>query len=264
MKLSVQPLLKSSLSSDVTLGPPPLAYPSNPNGVMWLDCNKNVFTDEAGTTPATEGQAIACWRSVGGDWGNNECLQSDADARPTLTSKGVTPDGIDDWMEFAQIDLSNTWTIYVVGDGYPESTSGYDNLRILGIRDNYPYEGCSLSALNYGSSWHSYSWISQYQSYLTPTHKMPKNNWMMRFRRASDWHHFIQCTEETEADIFTGTWTDQITYQWKRLFKTYAVTNQSACTFRLKQLVIVAEDTVASGRDAGIRAKLKQLTGVDL
>ena len=138
-----------------------------------------------------------------------------------------------------------------------------DYFHIVGLQTNYPYPSLSLAALNYGTNFFSYQWLATYQSYLHATHNMPKVNWLMRWRRRGN-QVYMQHTNSTELNVTQGTWVDVTMHTWRWLFRGVSITGQSPSTFRLKHLIMVNDDATESSLDAEIRAKLKELEGIDL
>lgn len=88
-------------------------YPSITNASIWLDRNRNVYSDTAGTAPAIIGGTVGSWRSAGGVWGTSLVTQSNATLQPTLETGGLKSDGINDYLT-CSIALAGDFTIYFV------------------------------------------------------------------------------------------------------------------------------------------------------
>lgn len=100
-----------SLAGGGASGP---VYPTVTNSRLWLDRNRNIFTDTAGTTPAAVNDSIARWDAVGGDWGTDLLTQATSSKRPTLKADGIQCDGVDDYLD-SSIAIGSDFTIYWVG-----------------------------------------------------------------------------------------------------------------------------------------------------
>jgi hypothetical protein len=91
-------------------------YPTVTSSRLWLDRNANVFSDTAGTTPASINGLIGSWRAVGGAWGTDLFAQSTGSLQPTLRSDGIQSDGVDDTLTSgASIAITGDYTVYFVG-----------------------------------------------------------------------------------------------------------------------------------------------------
>lgn len=99
-----------AIRADVAAAP---SYPTVANSRLWLDRNRNLYSDTGGTTPAVVNDSVASWRSVGGGWGTTLVTQATSSKRPVLKSDGLQSDGVDDKLDCSLL-INGDYTIYFV------------------------------------------------------------------------------------------------------------------------------------------------------
>lgn len=236
------------------------SYPTVSNGLLWLDRFANVFSDIDGTVPASIGDEIAAWKSVGGSWGNSLATQSDSSARPLLQNSGVQPDGSNDYFAVPTLHLAGAFSVYYVCQGkphYPDSQI----CSILGTTTDYPY--FSLDLAGYPSDI-TYVRLNNYINWSSlPDISATPEFFLLRVIRTAANTFRIAATGVAEiTGVGSGSWPDSWVYDFVCFGRGVSITAAPASGLYWRQLVVVDGDTIADGTDEAIRTKLMQLEGV--
>jgi len=225
-------------------------YPTVSGSRLWLDRNSNVYSDTAGTTPASVDGSIASWKAVGGAWGADLLTQATGSKRPTLKSNGVQSDGIDDRLILpSTISLAGAYTVYAVYDFtgayfFATSFSGNDNTfggAVLDVSTTnvraFRGDASVIRSRNAGASF----------SGLT----------MIRVRRTAAGNIHIGYSgggDSASLGALSYTFTLE-----NVIFNGGGVPDFQSSSVRTRQLVLVEGDTVTSGDDAAIQSALSTL-----
>lgn len=124
-------------------------YPIVSSSRVWWDRNRNVYSDAAGTTPASIDGTIGAWRAVGEGWGTDLSSQSTAANQPVWKSDGVQSLS-SDFLTFSTITLVGDFTIYTVASKPNDTNSGYylsdgTTSNYLGWLGNFAYAFCNAT-----------------------------------------------------------------------------------------------------------------------
>jgi len=218
-------------------------YPTIADSLIWLDRNRNVYSDVAGTTPAAINGTIAAWRAVGYGWGSDLITQATAGNRPTLKSDGIQNAVANGYLSWTGITLGAAWTVYTV----QLRPSGSD--RSIALGDNVL--GSMISA------WDAVAYFPYQGSFLRVSPYTDTTNTLCirRARRSST--TACHCKVGGSAEL-NGVCQAADTWFFDMVLARSG--NASTSASRLRQIVVVnrnlAHDSVD---DLAIRAKLLAL-----
>lgn len=213
-------------------------YPVIANSRLWLDRNRNVYTDTSGASLAPLDGTIGSWRAVGGAWGTDLLTQPTGASQPIIRSNGIQCDGTDDRLLLpSSISLAGNWTMYVVSSrGGATETIQWANNNGTGILGNFG--GSQFYNFPNGTG----AFTDAYTALC-----------IRRYRNISGTTGFLKFpgTAEGSHVVSSG-------LTWDRIFGRTGESNSSGVRFR--QLVFVQKTiTPDDADDLAIRAKLLEL-----